>query len=100
MEALASITNNIGLVHWIFDNDPDRAILDFEESISILEDLKIIEVFVQLSNLGIIYHYKELQKSMEYYDKVLKMHRAVDNKAGIAFIKYWIGLHYVIHIIV
>ena len=96
LEALASITNNIGLVHWIFDNDPDRAILDFEESISILEDLKIDRGTVQLSNLGIIYHYKgELQKSMEYYDKVLKMHRAVDNKAGIAFINYWIGLHYV-----
>ena len=96
LEALSSITNNIGLVHWVFDNDPDRAILDFEESISILKNLKIDGGTVQLSNLGIIYHNKgEFQKSKEYYDKVLKMHRAVDNKAGIAFINYWIGLHYV-----
>ena len=95
-KGLIGITNNIGLVHWLFDNNPDSAIIDFEESISIQEELELQDGTAPLSNLGIIYHNKgDFKKSKEYYDKVLEINSAVDDKKGLGFIKYWIGKHYV-----
>ena len=95
-KGLIGITNNIGLVHWLFDNNPDSAIIDFEESISIQEELELQGGTAPLSNLGIIYHNKgDFKKSKEYYDKVLEINSAVDDKKGLGFIKYWIGKHYV-----
>ena len=91
---LVGITNNIGLVYWVFDRDLDKAILAFEESLELEEAINSFPS-PQLSNLGIIYHNKEMfQKSKEYYDRVLDHNVAVDNRGGIGFIKYFIGVHY------
>ena len=50
---------------------------------------------IPLSNLGVIYHNKEMyHKSKEYYDRVLDHSVAVDDRNGIGFIKYYIGVHY------
>ena len=91
---LVGITNDIGLVYWEFDSDLDKAILAFEESLALEEAINSFPS-PQLSNLGIIYHNKEMyQKSKEYYDRVLDHNVAVDNRGGIGFIKYFIGVHY------
>ncbi|HIA99752.1 MAG TPA: hypothetical protein EYO30_07170, partial [Gemmatimonadetes bacterium] len=91
---LVGITNNIGFVYWIFDSDLDKAILAFEESLALEEAINSFPS-APLSNLGIIYHNKEMyQKSKEYYDRVLDHSVAVDDRNGIGFIKYYIGVHY------
>ena len=91
---LVGITNDIGLVYWEFDSDLDKAILAFEESLALEEAINSF-TGIPLSNLGVIYHNKEMyQKSKEYYDRVLDHSVAVDDRNGIGFIKYYIGVHY------
>jgi len=87
--------NNMALIHWQFDNDLEKGILNFEESISYIEELEIKNITAPYVNLGIIHLNvkRDFKRSREYFDKVIKNASSVDNRNQLIFGNYWLGIY-------
>ena len=93
---ICSALNNIGLIYWIWDDDRDKAINAFEESIQYAEEMDNYNMAVTpASNIAIIYNNQgKYDLSQKHYKKLLKHAQDTGNLRSEGFLKLFMSRFY------
>ena len=93
---ICSALNNIGLIYWIWDDDRDKAINAFEESIQYAEEMDNYNMAVTpAGNIAIIYNQQgKYELSQKHYKKLLKHAQDTGNLRDEGFLKLFMSRFY------